>query len=552
MVRDYRNTMGIGFMYPENETSVCGIAKVFGLAYAGEGWLEDEKGVGKVVVSFGGMETPARLYVKNKYWIRTFDTTEFADGPLDVSATAYDRNGSLIGTVCITLMVGNKKATVGRKRYASPDGKPGNEGSLSSPFDLRTALKNVAPGDVLFIRGGVYSENIVLGISGEEGRPITIVNYRGEKVELKGAGIDIADGLEYVNLMGIDQSGLRFGDSGLEMGDWVRYLQIWDCSFNDNTHPYDEIPGDERLAFGTGFQALTVRGRKDGKKTKSCPEGFNRQFITVSHCETKCNDCHGFDFSSIDHGRFQFLESAWNPKNKKKDIFQYKHADGFTLKNSEYEGWGFPSEDCVFLFCYSHHNGQDGFDIRPPHVYLFGCVSHDETQSGAPFGGSGIKTWEYDYKFFNCLSFRNNITDRTGHAMEVGQNSTINNCLFYNTYERAVQRPDDDPRVTRIFSHNNIFVDSHEGFAIPVTSCNSLYFGTGKASTLIGAQYADPMFAGAEAGNFFVEGDSPALTGGVMKGFGFLVDGIDYYRLDAMGRPRASMNEIGPYTRYPE
>lgn len=553
LIQDYRNDSGIGFMYPRNDAVLCGICKVYGLAYAGEGWLEDERGIERVIVSLGGSkELPARLYVKNRYWIRTFDSTDLPDGPLEITVAAYDRQGVLIGTVSDRFTIDNSHTALGRRLYAANNGEPCNDGSISSPFDLKTGLNRVAAGDVLFIRGGVYSDNIILSNCGEETKPITILNYNGEKVELKGAGIDVADGLEYVNLMGIDQSGLRFGDSGLEMGDGVRHLQFWDCSFNDNTHPYEEIPINERLAFGTGFQALTVRGWEDGKKTTTCREGLNRQFITVSHCETKYNGCHGFDFSSIDHGRFQFLESAWNPNHKKKDIFQYKHADGFTMKNSEYEGWGFPSEDSIFLFCYSHHNGQDGFDIRPPHVYLFGCTSHDETQSGAPFGGSGIKTWEYDYKFFNCLSFRNNITDRTGYAMEVGNNSFINNCLFYNTYERAVQRPDDDPRVTRIFSHNNIFVDSHEGFAIPVTSYNSLYFGTGKVSTLIGAQYADPQFIDAQAGNFYVLESSPALTGGDMKGFSFLVDGVDYCRFDALGRPRASMNEIGPYTRYPK
>lgn len=553
MISSYGNVKGIGFFYPEENAVLSGIAKVYGLAYTNDGWLEEDKGVGRVMVQLGDRPAvPARTYVKNKYWVKTFDTGDFSDGPLEVQVTAYDMDGRLIGTAANTVIIDSSRSPVRRRLFASPDGKPENNGTLNSPWDMDTCLNRVEPGDIIYLLGGEYHDKWVVSRSGQKGLPITITNYRGQRVRLLGAGIAVLPDVEYVDIMGIDQSGLRFGASGVELGESVSHLQFWDCSFNDNTHPYEEIEPNEWMAYGVGFQALTVRGRKNCHGAPRAIEGQNRQFITVSHCEAKYNDVDGFDLSSIDHGRFQFLEAAWNPNHKTANVLQYKHADGLTIKNSEFEPWGFPSEDCVFLFCYSHHNGQDGFDLRSPHIYLFGCISHDEAQSGTPYGASGIKTWEYDYKFYNCLSFRNNIVDDSGYGLEAGNNSFLCNCLFYNTNSAAVTRPDDDPRVQRIFSHNNVFVDCGIGFTYPVRSYDSVYFGKCDEETLIGAREADPLLTDAENGNFFLAPDSPLLQAGCMKGFSFMVDGINYMALDGLGRPRASMNEIGPYTRYPQ
>ena len=43
--------------------------------------------------------------------------------------------------------------------YVSPSGSAGNTGSISSPWDLQTALNQpaaVRPGDTIWLRGGTY------------------------------------------------------------------------------------------------------------------------------------------------------------------------------------------------------------------------------------------------------------------------------------------------------------------------------------------------------------------------------------------------------------
>jgi hypothetical protein len=51
---------------------------------------------------------------------------------------------------------------------------------------LQKAVSNVQPGDTLFVRGGTYSANIVISITGTSSNPIKLTNYPGETVIIDG------------------------------------------------------------------------------------------------------------------------------------------------------------------------------------------------------------------------------------------------------------------------------------------------------------------------------------------------------------------------------
>lgn len=72
--------------------------------------------------------------------------------------------------------------------YISPDGSDQNSGSLDSPWrTVAHALRQVAPGDVLNLRGGTYYENeIVVDAAGTAAAPITIQSYPGERAVIDG------------------------------------------------------------------------------------------------------------------------------------------------------------------------------------------------------------------------------------------------------------------------------------------------------------------------------------------------------------------------------
>jgi len=77
--------------------------------------------------------------------------------------------------------------------FAAPDGKRSNEGTMASPWDVASAVsgqKPVKPGDMVWLRAGTYrnaKSEFVLNLSGETSRPVTVRNYRNERVTIDGA-----------------------------------------------------------------------------------------------------------------------------------------------------------------------------------------------------------------------------------------------------------------------------------------------------------------------------------------------------------------------------
>ncbi|HEX4439269.1 MAG TPA: PKD domain-containing protein [Thermoanaerobaculia bacterium] len=73
--------------------------------------------------------------------------------------------------------------------YAAPNGTHSGSGSVSSPWDLSTALAQpaaVKPGDTIWLRGGTYTGHFTSTLKGEKGRPIVVRQYPGERATIDG------------------------------------------------------------------------------------------------------------------------------------------------------------------------------------------------------------------------------------------------------------------------------------------------------------------------------------------------------------------------------
>lgn len=87
-------------------------------------------------------------------------------------------------------------STGGNQWYVSPTGSVSGNGSITSPWDLQTALNHpssVRPGDTVWLRGGTYTQptfpvnlptnrTFTSNLNGTSGAPITVRNYSNERV----------------------------------------------------------------------------------------------------------------------------------------------------------------------------------------------------------------------------------------------------------------------------------------------------------------------------------------------------------------------------------
>jgi hypothetical protein len=97
------------------------------------------------------------------------------------------RPGGDPGTPALDLSASSDPASA---FYASPSGSPGGDGSMSSPWDLQTALDHpaaVQPGDTIWLRGGTYAAAMyVSNLTGTAVRPIIVRQYPGERATIDG------------------------------------------------------------------------------------------------------------------------------------------------------------------------------------------------------------------------------------------------------------------------------------------------------------------------------------------------------------------------------
>ena len=66
--------------------------------------------------------------------------------------------------------------------YVATNGSDENPGSEARPLrTIQKAASLARVGDTILVRGGVYSEHVVMRFSGQEGKPIVLKNYPGER-----------------------------------------------------------------------------------------------------------------------------------------------------------------------------------------------------------------------------------------------------------------------------------------------------------------------------------------------------------------------------------
>ena len=82
--------------------------------------------------------------------------------------------------------------TSGTPHYVSPSGSPSGDGSISSPWDLQTALNQpsaVHPGDTIWLRNGTYGNGttqFTSALTGTDSLPIIVRQYPGERATIAG------------------------------------------------------------------------------------------------------------------------------------------------------------------------------------------------------------------------------------------------------------------------------------------------------------------------------------------------------------------------------
>ncbi len=186
---------------------------------------------------------------------------------------------------------------VGRSFYVAPAGSDLAAGTQAAPFrTLGRAMKALAKGDTLLVRGGVYNENLEIATasgyaSGERGNPITVKAYPGESAVLRAVPLGSRIALTVGPSSDLSDwvfDGLTFGGASAVAGVYlsgVRSTTVKNCSL-EGTLPSGAIG----IAIADGSEEARVVGCVFDQ-----PIYEQIDIGAASHVEIRGNDFSRFD-----------------------------------------------------------------------------------------------------------------------------------------------------------------------------------------------------------------------------------------------------------------
>jgi hypothetical protein len=464
--------------------------------------------------------TPTAQLASNTTYTVTIAACDFTDGCSLPAPTSFTFTSETDTT--------NGGGLQPNARYVASSGSDSNPGTSTAPWrTIQHAADTLVAGDTVYIRGGIYHENVWMARGGTNGGYITFSAYPGETPVIDGTGVTGSG-----NGVIISQSYIKL--TGLEIRNWTEnavwvenaaYFELSDCVVHSSC-------GGIGVADGShDFVCNHVRAHD-----------FDLYGFDVSPCGGA--DCHNGMFNDC------VAHTGRGPT---------QNVDGFALGHGT-------QHDFVFNRCQAYAV-YDGFDISSRNTTLSRCSAHN-------CGNGGYKLWQDNITLVNCLSYDNAVSnvelDWDGHA----GTTTLWNCTCVNseTFNVWVENAGDSLRmyncilaggdgiglafeqlgVSNYQGDYNLFHNDDAGRAIEVgytdqfslsqvRSGSWTSYSRQDAHSLTGASLA-AIFVDPANADFHLAAGSPAIDKGTSAG----APAEDY---DGAARPPGSAIDIGAFER---
>ena len=461
----------------------------------------------------------------------------------------------------------------GNPYYVATNGSDSSPGTLSQPWrTIQYAVNQVNAGDTIFVREGTYDEGVVVTVSGQEGAPITLMNYQNEVVTIDGGSYAALTDRSSTQYWIID--GFNFdSDVGLtlDLGAWG-----W-CETRNWIVRNNYIIG----SIGIVGSYNTVEGNNiDGSQHKGSEFGI-REWTEVSHHNLyKNNEIHDFYNRAIwsmyfTHDSVFEGNHIWNSGSQGIDLDGYTtcvwrhqvvgnhihHSTGgnaIALENAydtlvennivhDNTKWG------IALINYGGEPAEPGqeFECRPDPSNQYGDTDGDNDCRADITNNIVRQNLIYNMGFLGAINIWNvggvsvlgntisGVTNGAGiHIGNYAPDITIKNNIVENCDWGTINVQSTDSLV--VDSNNMLFQEvawkGHYRISDVDYKLADYQSMTGKGQNSIAG---DPLFVNSPSGDFSLLANSPAIDAGI--DIGLATD------LDGESRPQGLDYDIGVY-----
>ncbi len=386
---------------------------------------------------------------------------------------------------------------VSQTYYVAPTGNDSNPGTQSQPWrTIQKAANTLVAGEMVYIRGGTYREQVVPQNSGSAGNPIVYAAYPGETVTIDGANVNLPewDGLfNIINKAYIRVTGLRILNAG------------------PNPHNLGILSdGSSHVVIENNFVSHT---------NDSGIGAWNSDNIVVTNNEVEYACLSGFN-ESISVGGTDVFEVSHNRVH-------HSQKEGITLKDGSSNGKAFGNEvynlDNVGIYV-------DAWDKHTYNIEVYQNIVHNIQDDGFALASEMGGLLE-NVRLYNNLSYSNRSTgigltrngDSTTHPIR--NIAIVNNTVTGNGTDWGGGIAVDSYESVNVVVSNNLVSDNLSfqivvdplipGAQVSVDHNLIDGFRDSEGETR-GTNFVegDPRFADPGTANFRLQSASPAINAG--------------------------------------
>ena len=350
--------------------------------------------------------------------------------------------------------------------YVSTKGNDKNAGTIKKPFKtIGKALDIIKKGDTVYIREGVYNEQLVIKTSGEEKYPICIRNYENESVVIDGKNKSTKNEygnialLSIINKNYVEVNGLEFRNlstttkhvvHGITVLGYGNGISIKNCKVHDIETKTEADGGNAHGISVYGFNSskpicnITI----DGNEIYNCKLGSSESLVlngNVTNFNVTNNIVHDNDNIGIDFIGHEGTASDGEQDRARDGNCSDNYVYNITGKNNPAYNGG-ASADGIYvdggkniviernrvkncdigIAASSEHKNKNTENIIIRNNLVTDCLSY----AGITFGGSSSKNGiAINVKIFNNTVYN----CKTGLAIQNANSSTneIKNNIIY-------------------------------------------------------------------------------------------------------------------------